>query len=147
MRLLYSLVVLLLLNNCSFDNKSGIWKNENIVANKNDSPLKDFKKISNREKIFEKTVVLDNKFLFKLTKPVKNLSWSEFFYNNSNNFQNIKYNNNNQLIFQSKKLTKHSVGKLLFEKNNLIINDKKGNIIVYSLDKNDIQSRGKKTMR
>lgn len=141
MKLLYSLVVLLLLNNCSFDNKSGIWKNENIVANKNDSPLKDFKKISNREKIFEKTVVLDNKFLFKLTKPVKNLSWSEFFYNNSNNFQNIKYNNNNQLIFQSKKLTKHSVGKLLFEKNNLIINDKKGNIIVYSLDKNEIISK------
>ena len=36
----------LILQNCSFDNKSGIWKTENNVAVKQDDAFEDFKTIS-----------------------------------------------------------------------------------------------------
>ena len=31
MKLFYSLIILVLLQSCSFDNKSGIWKNDNNI--------------------------------------------------------------------------------------------------------------------
>ena len=49
MKLLYSLIVLLFLNSCSFDNKTGIWKNNSEILVKednNENILKDFKTLS-----------------------------------------------------------------------------------------------------
>ena len=67
---------------------------------------------------------------------------SNDFYGKNNNIKNLKYSNKNKLDFKSKKLTKHKINKyLLFENNNLILNDRKGNIIIYSIDKNSIISK------
>ena len=45
-------------------------------------------------------------------------------------------------LFQSKKLTKNIVNThILYEKNNLIINDEKGNIIIYSISDEKIVSK------
>ena len=44
MKLFYLLIVLFILNSCSFDDKSGIWQNENQVSKKEDFVFKDFKK-------------------------------------------------------------------------------------------------------
>ena len=67
---------------------------------------------------------------------------NDFFYGKNNNIKNLKYSNKNKLDFKSKKLTKHKINKyLLFENNNLILNDRKGNIIIYSIDKNSIISK------
>ena len=141
MKLFYVLIILFFFNNCSFDDKTGIWKNDNSIENKDDSPFKDFKTISNSKEIFGKVISLDKNHIFRLSKPMKNKNWKEINYNNSNNFQNIQYNNNKQLIFQSKKLTKHKVGELLFDKDNLILSDKKGNLIIYSVNENKIISK------
>ena len=46
MKLFHALIILIFFQNCSFDNKSGIWKNENIKTKKNDDIFKEFKKIS-----------------------------------------------------------------------------------------------------
>ena len=32
MKFFYALIILILFQNCSFDNKTGIWKNDNIIS-------------------------------------------------------------------------------------------------------------------
>ena len=64
MRLLFVIISFVLLSNCSFDNKTGIWKNENEISGKkeNDKIFKDFKKIADFEKDFQKTINLSKDF-------------------------------------------------------------------------------------
>ena len=82
---------------------------------------------------------MKKKFKFKLSSIKSNSRWNDLFYNNSNNFENFKYNNNNQIIFKSKKLTKYNPNdRLLFENNAIIFFDKKGNLITYSINENKI---------
>ena len=51
MRLFFVLLISLILSNCSFDKKSGIWKNENNVNLKKDKKIfKDFKEINTSSK-------------------------------------------------------------------------------------------------
>ena len=46
MKYLFVFVIIFIINSCSFDNKSGIWKNENLITNNKDNDIfKDFKKI------------------------------------------------------------------------------------------------------
>ena len=53
MRLFFVLLISLILSNCSFDKKSGIWKNENNVNLKKDKKIfKDFKEINTSSKKF-----------------------------------------------------------------------------------------------
>ena len=44
MKLFFVLIILLILNNCSFDNKTGIWKNEDNNFKKKKKFLKILKK-------------------------------------------------------------------------------------------------------
>ncbi len=142
MKLIFGLVILLFLPHCSFDKKSGIWKNENFIQGSKSNPYKDFKKISSSDEIFEDTIILNKTFSFKLSDAIKNDEWKDFYYNNSNNFVNFDYTNENKIIFQSKKLTRFNPNNyLLFKNKNLIINDKKGNIIIYSIEKKEIISK------
>ena len=55
------------------------------------------------------------------------------FYQDSNNSKNFSYKNFNKKIFTSKKLSKYKIKeKILFDGENLLITDVRGNIIVYS---------------
>ena len=137
MKLLYALVILFLFNSCSFDNKSGIWKNENsITNNKDDNIFKDFEKIISSTETFNDVIQLDNKFIFNLKKNSQNNSWLDIFYNDNNNVENLSFSDTNKVFLKSKKLTKYKSNKYtLFENNNFIFNDEAGNIIVYSLSK------------
>jgi outer membrane protein assembly factor BamB len=139
MKLLYFLVILIFLQNCSFDNKTGIWKNENSVQIKEDSVFNEFKELKTSNKSFDKIVLLNKEFKFKLPKPVTNYEWKDIFYNQTNNLRNFKYNDLNQIIFRSKKLTKYEINSfIMLEDNNLIINDQRGNIIIFSINENKI---------
>ena len=40
------LIISLFLQNCSFDNKTGIWKNENNASNKDKNLFEEFEKLS-----------------------------------------------------------------------------------------------------
>ena len=136
MKLFLSLIILFLFSNCSFDDKTGIWKNENIVKKNVEGPYKDFKTIFDSKKVFEKTVNLDKRLVFILSPVIQNNQWLDPFYSNSNNTKNYEFNNNFQLVFKSKKLTNYSPSKkLLYLDNNVILNDLRGNIIVYSIKK------------
>ena len=139
MRLFFVLLISLILSNCSFDKKSGIWKNENNVNLKKDKKIfKDFKEINTSSKKFNETVQLKKNFKFNLERPISNNSWNDIFYNKYNNLKNFNLKNSNQISFKSKKLTRHKVNpNTLFENNNFILSDNNGNVIVYSLELED----------
>ena len=89
---------------CSFDDKSGIWQNQNkILTNKNDQ-FKDFKKISLSTKRFNKEIILDKKSHIRILKPINNLEWNDVLYNNQNNLANFKYSDK-KINFQEQKMT------------------------------------------
>ena len=126
---------------CSFDNKTGIWKNESDPSgeNINEVVFKDFKKISSSRKLFNEIIELEKNFVFQVNKPITVRSWQDIFYNNNNNLINFKYYDQNKIKSKSKKLTKYPTNKyILFEKNNLISSDVGGNIIIYSLNNKSI---------
>ena len=142
MKFFFAVLILFFFQNCSFDNKSGIWDDSKKTFNKEKDVFKEFKKISPSIKPFEEIIPIAKNFEFKLSKT-KNISkWNDPFYSNGNNLENFSYNNFDNSILTSKKLTKYkSSNILLHEENNLITNDDKGNIIVYSTKENQIISK------
>ena len=81
MRLYYILVIMIFLAGCSFDNKSGIWKNEKNIEVKNDKEIfKDFKKIKSPNEIFNKIIPLQNDLKYKIDSPMYKYSWEIFLW-------------------------------------------------------------------
>ena len=139
MKLFYSLIILFLLTSCSFDNKTGIWKNENEDYEKNSNLFKDFKSISILKDNFNEIITLDSKTKIKISAPKNNLEWKDYFYGFNNNTNNFKYENKNQISTRSKKLSRFTTSEnILFSNNSLIANDEKGNIIIFSIQENKI---------
>ena len=131
---------MIFLAGCSFDNKSGIWKNEKNIEVKNDKEIfKDFKKIKSPNEIFNKIIPLQNDLKYKIDSPIINNSWEDIFYGKNNNFPNIQYSNLNENIFKSKKLSRYKTqNNILFSNGNLILSDQKGNLIIFSVKENKI---------
>ena len=140
MKLFYVIIILFLISHCSFDNKSGIWNDANIISsNDNKIIFKEFKNVSTFEDEYTEIIFLKDNSKLNLSKPVKNIEWNDIFFSLNNNLNNFKYNNTNQVIFKSKKLTKNKASIFkLYKNGNLIINDKKGNIIFFSITQNKI---------
>ncbi len=140
MKIVYYILIIIFLQNCSFDNKSGIWKNSSDENKKTEKNLKDFKKIVlENENYFNETVQLDEKFKFFLSTPSSPSIWSDLFYNENNVYDNFAYSNKNQIIFQSSRLSgKKMSNNILFDRNLIITTDSKGNILVFSLENKKI---------
>ena len=83
-------------------------------------------------------VVLPKKDLNLLLEPIKQSKrWQDEFYSETNNLNNFEFKNLNEVIFKSKKLSRHKTSeKVLFDGDKFIISDIKGNIIVYSISEN-----------
>ena len=131
-------ISLILLNNCSFDKKTGIWKEHNKeiierVKNKN------VEKVFKSNKIFDEEILNNNKI--SVTKSEKNLNWLEDNFSQSNNVLHFYYINNKNNISKSKKIGKSSFTdkninpEPLINDKNLFFSDLSGNIFKYSLDK------------
>ena len=135
MKSFYVLLIFFFLLNCSFDDKSGIWKSNNKISKKNNDLFEKFESISLTQNKFNKIITLDENYKFYKTDLFRNFEWRDIFFSKNNKLENYTYNNSNQLIYKSKKLTKHKINKyILFEKNNLIASDIKGNVVVFSIN-------------
>ena len=142
MKFYFILILVFFLNNCSFDNKTGIWNNENRITKEENDQFKDFKIISSSQEIFNQIIPSEKILKIKLPNLIQPKNWNEIFYNNSNNYVNFDYNYLNQVQLSTKKLTKYTTrDHILFSKNNLILSDEKGNIIIYSLSEKKIKSK------
>ena len=136
MKLFFCLIILILFTNCSFDKKTGIWKNENILSDQKKIIKDGFIKIndaSNLNKEFKKVIFLDKNFKFNLFKPISVFEWTDFYYSQTNNLENFKYDNLGTLSLKSKKLSRSKVSNfILYSNNEIIFSDEKGNIIFFS---------------
>ena len=123
------LVLLILLNNCSLDTKSGIWTDKEDIKVESD----------NISKIFLEENVLNKEFNSKLKiKLTSRLINNSFTNNLTNNSGRINYDG------ELKKISKFKFSKInnfefyepniIFESDNLIFFDKKGSIIKFDLD-------------
>ena len=133
MKLIFVVIFFLLLSNCSFDNKSGVWKNENIESEIENKTFSEFKKILTADEVFEKSIKPKN-LKFNLPEPITNSSWNDIYFSYNNNLQNFKFDNSNGVVLKSKKISRKLVNeRIIYEEGNVIINNSKGDIIVYSL--------------
>ena len=135
---------------CSFDNKTGIWKDASNtpVDNQTSKSITDNKLSTRYEDIFTKNKTFSeekdiaNLSNIEISNPVKISNWSEQYAISSNNISNFSYSNNKILLSKSRKLSKHASSinslnrKIVFYKNNLISYDHKGTIFIYSLNLN-----------
>ena len=134
MKLFYALVILIIFTNCSFDNKTGIWKNENIISKETNDIFSEFEELSTLNNSFDEIIKKSDDFIFNISPSFINYEWKDIFYDKSNNFKNFKYKDLNKLSYKSKKITKYKIDKyLLYEDENIISTDIKGNIIIFSL--------------
>ena len=135
MKKLALIILFFLLSNCSFDTKTGIWENSQIVSGKNeDERFKDFTTLENEDESFNSIVRPMKNLQLIIEKPKNVISWIDEFYNKSNNYDNFTYKNLNELIFKSNKISKHTINqKILFDNQNIFLSDNRGNIIVYSI--------------
>ena len=119
---------------CSFDNKSGIWKNENLASKEDNEIFREFKKLAITYSPFKKIVKTPNNFEFKVPDLVNATEWNDIFFSDTNNLLNLKYSNLNKQNFRSKKISRKSIGNyILSENNNIICSDINGNIFIFSL--------------
>ena len=137
----YLLISFLLLNNCSFDNKTGIWTGGDQIVNKENKTLQ------NAEYIFKKqNDVIDEINLIpgqtiEIDKPKRYTEWSQRYQNKSNNINNVSFLNEGNYQKLSK-ISKAKINKnILIYKNNLFFSDSKGNIGVFSLKENKLLFR------
>ncbi len=139
MKFFFLLIILILFQSCSFDNKTGIWKNINEPLIDDKGTLKGLKSLSLSDKTFNKKIPYDKNYKFTLTEPINTTNWKDIYYNQSNNVGNLKYRGLNKLEFRSKKVSRNITSEnILLDSDNIILTDIKGNIIIFSLSENEI---------
>ena len=136
MKIILTLFFYFILVGCSFDSKSGIWTGTEKISKKNNN--------QNLEPVFEKeqAILNEKKFEYKnklrLDKKISYVNWEEQFQNKYNYVGHQEFLNQGNYL-KTKKLSKYQINKnILFSNNNIILSDIKGNIIVYSVDLNEI---------
>ena len=127
---------------CSFDNKTGIWKDassipvDNQVVNtieENQSERK-YVDTSDQSTMFNDEVDASSGSILKLDNPVVIDNWNEQYGSITNNISSISHSGPKTLISRSSKLSKFSQNKnIVFYKNDLITFDHKGRIFIYSV--------------
>ncbi len=138
MKIIYILIPLLIFNNCSFDNKTGIWKTDSDIKIQKDE-FSEFQDLSIANKSFNKIITINKNYKFKKFNTINPKNWTDKYFNISNSFDNFKYEDLNEVLFKSSKISRSELNEnFLLENNNFIFSDAKGNLIIYSLEKKKI---------
>ena len=69
MRIFFFIISYLTLINCSFDTKSGIWKNPNYQTD-NIDPLKEFETVISTKNQFAEKIYINENFRFNLPNQI-----------------------------------------------------------------------------
>tara|TARA_B100000965_G_scaffold34863_1_gene25767 strand:+ start:4429 stop:5751 length:1323 start_codon:yes stop_codon:yes gene_type:complete len=139
MKISLVLILIVIISHCSFDTKTGIWKNVNEINYEKTKRFEGFETLFEKERKFDKIIKPSSSLKILLASPKINLKWTDEYYQNSNNLENFNYKNSNDLIFTSQKLTRYKTNdNIFFDGENIITTDIKGNIIVYSLTNQQI---------
>ena len=121
---IFIILIILILNSCSFDTRSGIWTEEPInLGNEENKEIK---------VLFKKEILDENEFNPNLKLEIKNLNQNKNKFN-GNNFGALEisssFENISKYSFNRIKYFDHFEPELVFIRNDLIFFDKKGSII------------------
>ena len=136
------------LSSCSFDNKTGIWKDASKipVESSEGKSISEDKSNQRYEDIFVKNQIFNeektsaNPKNIIIDEPIKISNWLEEYALPTNNISNYFYDEKNILISKSPKLSKFSDKKnfssrnFIYYQNNLISYDHKGTVFIYSTE-------------
>ena len=87
-RLIFFLFSLLFFTSCSFDNKTGIWKNaEDIIEKKEQIKDKELIDVFTENKFFDEEKNNEN-IQINIENSFKNFNWTDEFFNLNNNIPN-----------------------------------------------------------
>ena len=144
MKFFFLIILLILISNCSFDNKTGIWKNEQnkLSVKKDNGVFKDFQNINlSKNRNFDQIIEAEKNLNFFLDSKKTITNWKDQFFSNGNVYPNILYDKNNNTI-KGKKLSTSQLNQNIFFINNLLIaSNFKGDLIVYSVTKKKILNK------
>ena len=107
---------LLILCSCSFDNKTGLWRDASDIPVDSEvsksiegGELKSiYEDVLTKQQTFNEEIdPLDNLSL-DFDTPISIANWTEEFGTSTNNISNISYSENNNLLSKSRKLSKFS---------------------------------------
>ena len=131
-----------MLSACSFDDKSGIWNNQNSLSKNKKNELSDLKSLITEDKSFDKIIEYKKNLKIFINDPVEVTNWIDIYYDKSNNLNNFKYDDLNKIVGRGKKISRYNIEEnFLLENDNIILTDQKGNLIIYSLKKNVIEKK------
>ena len=134
MKLLATLIILVFFQSCSFDNKTGIWNSGENISKKEANIFNEFKTLSNYKDDFNSIIIPKKNYILEVPKKVNNKKWEDIYYNQFNNFDNFSYEESKNLIFKSKKISKHKLKNFfLYDKGNVALTDIKGNLTIFSI--------------
>ena len=123
---IYIILIILTLNNCSFDTKSGIWTKEKITLDKKEN--------NQIKELFKKKILDENEFNPNLKVIIQNLSDNKNKYK-GNNFGALKVNSNfkniSKYTYRKIKYFNQFEPEAIFIDKNLIFFDKQGSIIKF----------------
>ena len=147
MKKLLPVLAVLIFSSCSFDNKTGIWKDASDISvdNKQSKSISKnlpgiiYENVSTKNIIYNEEKDAVNLSNFEIDNPIKISNWLEQFAIPTNNISNISYSGNKRLLYKSSKLSSVSSSKnrnIIFYDNNLISHDQKGTIFIFSLSLN-----------
>ena len=83
MKLFYILIILIFFQSCSFDNKTGIWKNENNSSKNENEIFSEFKKLTSSNEPYNAILPIKQGVKFNPTSQINNFAWTDIFYNKS----------------------------------------------------------------
>tara|TARA_Y100000590_G_scaffold470229_1_gene662949 strand:- start:26005 stop:27351 length:1347 start_codon:yes stop_codon:yes gene_type:complete len=135
--LLTSFLIFFILISCSFDNKTGVWKDKSKELEMK-SVGKNVKRVFSKVEKFKEEV--SNDLIINISRPVINYDWIDENFSVNNLLPHFEYEDKKNLIFKSKKILKkinsdYSDFVPLISKNNIFLYDSSGSIYNYSLEK------------
>ena len=142
-KILIIILLCILLNNCSFDNKTGLWDGEEeereaiSKIEEEQNQVINVRKIFSDVEIYSKEIVLNQNIV--LSEAKKNTEWKMSNLNNQNFLGNIYLSSVDNVFLKKKRgKNKFSQSKILASpliyKNNIIYSDQKGTIFNINLD-------------
>ena len=84
---------LIFLSHCSFDNKTGIWNEQNSAdeKKKNEVINTNLEDVFVKNKNYKAEKSVNSNYLFNIEEPIKSKNWNFLFQNISNNLAHIYY--------------------------------------------------------
>ncbi len=136
-KILNLIILNIFLSSCSFDNKSGIWTGSEQIV-KQQSNNQNIELIFKKKNNFIEDKELQPNQKFNFDTPISYKNWTQSYQNKSNNINNLSfYNEGNYKRLSKVSSSVINSNILVFEKK-LFFSDNKGNIGIFSLDKNQL---------